>query len=254
MKQYHFLTSIFCFAIFVIGTEAIKAEQTAKYHKAGDVGVFSVGVEIRTSVNIDTTVFTARASNEKAYLLYVQAPQSVAQRLTNVMQSQRYVSPEQEEIQKQMSELYEKNARTSENLREARSKLKALKSISEDAKKENDRVLFEKTQLKINELEPKIAELEVLNKELNEQIQEIHEKRRKVRKKGPGRRPQDPVSTSLKVLGRFRESGNVKIEVYARDSAELLAKVNLIASLELHLPPTDTENPELLKEWLCLGG
>ena len=249
MKQYHFLTSIFCFAIFVIGTEAIKAEQTAKYHKAGDVGVFSVGVEIPISVNIDTTVFTARASNEKAYLLYIQAPQSVAQRLTNVMHSKRYISPEEREIQKQLSELYEKNTRAFENLREARSKLKALKSISEDAVKENDNVLFEKTRFEINELELKITELEVLNKDLDEQIDETHKKLDAVQKKGPGRRPQDPAFTSLKVLGRFRESGNVKIEVYARDSAELLAKANLIASLELRLPPTDTENPELLKEW-----
>ncbi|MHC4531205.1 MAG: hypothetical protein ACYSXD_06560, partial [Planctomycetota bacterium] len=249
MKQYHFLTSIFCFAIFVIGTEAIKAEQTAKYHKAGDVGAFSVGVEIPTSVNIDTTVFTARASNEKAYLLYIQAPQSAAQRLTNVMLSKRYVSPEEKEIQKQLSELYKKQTRTLDDHWKVRSKLEALHSISKDAIKEDDKVLFEKTQLEISELELKLAELASLPKELDEQIQETHKKLNAVQQKNLDKIPQDPALTSLKVLGRFRESGNVKIEVYARDSAELLAKANLIASLELHLPPTDTENPELLREW-----
>lgn len=164
MKQCYFLTSIFCFTIFMVGTEAIKAEQTVKYHKAGDVGVFSIDVEIPESVNIDTTVFTARPGNEKAYLLYVQAPQSVAQRLTNVMRFQRYVSPEQEEYQKQISELYNKENNTSKNIREDDNKLKGLRSIIEDAREENDRALFKKIELKINELELKIAEQKAISR------------------------------------------------------------------------------------------
>lgn len=249
MKKYHFLTSIFCFAICIIGPEAIKAEETIKYHKAGEVGVFCAEFAIPAGVNIYTTVLTARASNEKAYLLYIQAPQSMAERLTNVMQSKRYASPEEREIQKQLSELYKKKTRTLDDHWKVRSKLEALHSISEDAGKDNDKVLFEKTQLEINELELKLAELEVLQKELDEQIQENHKKLNAVQQKDPSKRPQDPAFTRLKVLGRFRESGNVKIEVYARDSAELLAEVNLVESLELHLPSIDTENPELLKEW-----
>lgn len=67
--------------------------------------------------------------------------------------------------------------------------------------------------------------------------------------KGPERIEQELEITSLQVLGRFKGSGDVKIDVYARDSAELLAEVNLVESLELHLPSIDTENPELLKEW-----
>ena len=46
MKKYHFLMSVFCLTIFIIGTEVVKAEQTAIYHKSGDVGVFSVDVKL----------------------------------------------------------------------------------------------------------------------------------------------------------------------------------------------------------------
>ena len=249
MKQYYSLTGILCFAIFVVGAKSIKAEQTAEYYKAGDVGVFSVGVEIPANINVDTTVFTARASNEKAYLLYVQAPQSVVQRLANMMQSQRYVSQGQEEIHEQIMELYEQKEETSKKLQQAKSELNALKAISEEARKEQDRTLFEKTQLKIKQLEPKVTELEALNKQLDEQMQEIYQKQRDDQKKPPGRAFPGSALTSLKILGRFKEKGNVKVEVYARDSAELLAKPSFIASFELHLPFTDTGNSELLKEW-----
>ncbi|MHC4791887.1 MAG: hypothetical protein ACYS8Y_10715, partial [Planctomycetota bacterium] len=105
------------------------------------------------------------------------------------------------------------------------------------------------TQLKINEAEQKIDELEALDKELRQQIREIHRKYAEAQMKGPDRIEQELEITSLQVLGRFKGSGDVKIEVYARDSAELLAEVNLVESLELHLPSIDTENPELLKEW-----
>ncbi len=251
MKNCHFLTSIFCFAFFVNCTEAIKAEETAKYHKAGDVGVFSAEVEIPADVNIYTTVFTARANNEKAYLLYIQVPQSMTERLAKAMQSDRYYrSPEPEEVQRQTRELAQRNVETRKNLWEAQNELKALKSISEGAEKENDEVLLDKTQLKIKETEQKIAELEALNKEQNQQIREIHRKHRDAQMKGPEKKiEQTPEITSLEVLGRFKGSGDVKIEVYARDSAELLAKVNLVKTIELNLPSTDTNNPELLKEW-----
>ncbi|UCC21617.1 MAG: hypothetical protein JSW23_07305 [Planctomycetota bacterium] len=250
MKKYHFLTRMFCFAICIIGPEAIKAEETVKYHKAGEVGVFCAEFAIPAGVNIYRTVFTARASNEKAYLLYIHVPQSMVEGLTKVMESQRYhSSPEQEQLQKEMRELYEKNGEITQNLQEARNELKALKSISESAKKENDEVLLGKTQLKIDEAEQRIAELEALDKELRQQLREVHRKYAEAQMKGPERIEQELEITSLQVLGRFKGSGDVKIDVYARDSAELLAEVNLVESLELHLPSIDTENPELLKEW-----
>ncbi len=250
MERYRFLRSIFCFAIFVIGTEGIKAEQPAMYHKAGDVGVFSVGVEIPTNVNVDTTVFTALASNEKAYLLYVQAPVSVAGRLSKAMRPQRrYVSPEQKELQKQIRELYVKQEGIEEQLRKDRSKLRALYSIREDAEKKNTRVLFEETQVQIKELEGQVAESEAIHKKLKEQLQEIREKHIAFIEKDQGRRPEEEISTSLKIFGRFRQSGKVRIKVYSRDSAELLSQSNQIASLELRLPSTDTGDPGLLKEW-----
>ena len=183
-------------------------------------------------------MLTARASNEKAYLLCFQFKHP-----TDTDPSQRYVSPEEEEIQEQVHRLYKKADTASRNLRETRNKLMRLKSISEDARRKNDGTLFDKTQLKIDELESKIPELEVIYKESDEQYSDIREKLETIQKRGLGRKP------SLKVLGRFKESGKVKIEVYARDSAKLLATPNLIESIELDLPSTDTKKPELLKEW-----
>jgi hypothetical protein len=66
MKQHRFFTTIFCLALFVIGRGAIKEEETAKYHKAGDVVVFPVDAEI--PVNTYTTIFVAQASNVNARL------------------------------------------------------------------------------------------------------------------------------------------------------------------------------------------
>jgi len=85
MKQYRLLISMLCLTVPAIVAENVKAEQAVQYYKAGDVGVFSASVEIPADITVDTTVFTARASNEKIYLLYVQSPQSLAERLTEAM-------------------------------------------------------------------------------------------------------------------------------------------------------------------------
>jgi hypothetical protein len=58
-----------------------------------------------------------------------------------------------------------------------------------------------------------------------------------------------PAAGSLKIFGRFQDSGNVKLSVFGRDSEELLAEPSLIASIELNLQPMDGGNVELLKEW-----
>jgi len=245
MKQYHFLASILCFTVFGIGAQYVKAEQTAEYYKAGNIGVFSINVEIPTNINIDTSAFTAQASNEKAYLLYFQYPR----RMTVVKQSRYQLSPEQEEFNEQMMKLFDKKAETSEKLQQAKNKLDALKAISKEAEKENDQALLTKTKLKIKQMEPKITDLEALNKQLGEQIHELHKKQRDVRSHQPIRVIPEPARNGLKVLGRFQGSGNVKLNVYARSTSELLAEQSLVTSVDLDLPSVDTGNPELLKEW-----
>ena len=59
--------------LLIHSADTTGANKTVRYYKAGDVGAFSVNVERPAGINVKT-IFTARASNEKAYLLYVQAP------------------------------------------------------------------------------------------------------------------------------------------------------------------------------------
>ena len=59
--------------LLIHSADTTGANKTVRYYKAGDVGAFSVNVERPADINVKT-IFTARASNEKAYLLYVQAP------------------------------------------------------------------------------------------------------------------------------------------------------------------------------------
>jgi len=233
----------------------VKAEQSAEYYKAGDIGVFSVSVEIPTDISVGKTVFTARASNEKVYLLHVESPSSVAERLTEAMHysGRYYMSPEeQEEMNKQFMELYEKQREVMEKLQQARSILEALKTIKKEAEKDQDEALVERTMAKIKQLEPEVARLEAENKELEEQRGAFYESRRELweQPKAPADETFGLQATgSLKVLGRFQGAGRVKLSVFGRDSAELKAKPRAVASVELVLPSVDGGNPELLKQW-----
>jgi prepilin-type processing-associated H-X9-DG protein len=64
------------------------AEKPIRYYKEGDVGAFSAIVEIPSGINVKKTIFTVQASNEKAYLLYVEsaeAVESIAESLVRAM-------------------------------------------------------------------------------------------------------------------------------------------------------------------------
>jgi len=249
MKRSYFLSSVLFFVVLGLGTQHVMAGQDVEYYKAGDVGAFFVDVAIPPNINIDATVFTAQASDKKTYLLYVRSSGSIAQRVTNAMESEYHISAEQEESQKQATELYQKRNKVLEKLTKTKNELDALKGIKQKAEKDLDNAFVEKTQLRINQLEAEVTELEGENKKLDEQFREFHEKKRTLRSRPSDKTIPEQVGPSLKIFGRFQGSGKVKLTVYAMDAAKLLAEPNLIASIDLELPSVDTGNPELLKQW-----
>jgi len=258
MNQYRLLISMLCLTVPAIVAENVKAEQAVQYYKAGDVGVFSASVEIPADITVDTTVFTARTSNEKVYLLYVQSPQSLAERLRKMRYSSRgpELTPEQEEkmkeINEQRMESYKKQREASRRLREARVELNVLKSLKGKAKKERDRVLLAETEEKIEQLEAEIAKLEAEDKAFQAQQSSFSRRQRELwdqaRESARAASKLQAVGP-LTIFGRFQGSGKVKLSVFGRDSGELLARPRIIASVELKLPSADGGNAELLKQW-----
>jgi len=256
----------------------VRAEQAAEYYKAGDVGVFSVSVQIPANIIVDTTVFTARAGNEKLYLLYVQYPRLVAERLTEAMRPFHranlsgigkalviYANDHDDKYPPKLQELVEEDyiePKYLESPREPRGfegpsyiYIAGLSTSSEpgnvvayenpDFCSEKINVLFMDTHVEAMRPAGFLEDLEATYKRLGREMPEIWAEARE-----PARpEPKVPAARSLKVFGRFQESGKVKLSVLGRDSAELLAKPKLIASVELKLPSADGGNAELLKEW-----
>ena len=87
MKQYGYTIRAFLItALLVIhSAETAGADKPIGYYKSGDVGAFSVDIEVPANIDVNTTAFTARASNKKLYLLNVESSESVAESLTQAM-------------------------------------------------------------------------------------------------------------------------------------------------------------------------
>ena len=260
MNRCRFIVSIFCFIVLSISAQNVKAEQSAEYYKAGDIGVFSVSVEIPTDIKADTMVFTVRASNEKVYLLYIQSPRSVAERLTRARRSSRRakLTAEQEaekaEINQQVKELYQKRGEVSKKREKARRSLRGLRILREEIMKEDspDKTLLEKTEAKIKQLEAERVDIETESREVERQVSAFYRREREIlaeARKSAKEELKVEAAGALKIFGRFQGSGKVRVSVFGRDSAELLAEPHVIASVELDLPSADGGDPELLNEW-----
>ncbi|MHC4086981.1 MAG: hypothetical protein ACYSU5_17500 [Planctomycetota bacterium] len=111
MNQHRYLISLFFLMLSAIIAGSVKAEEAVEYYKAGDVGVFSASFEIPADIAVETTVFTTGASNEKIYLLYVESPQSTAERLAQVRRPSRRPEPTPEQ-QGQIDKLNQQRERT----------------------------------------------------------------------------------------------------------------------------------------------
>ena len=278
MNRYGCLISLFCFAVPVIGAQDMKAEQAVQYYKAGDVGAFGANVEIPGGISIGTTIFTAGASDEKVYLLYVQSPRSVAERLTEGMGPFHrdhlsgigkalliYANDYDDKFPPSLEELVEEGYLSRETL-ESRRKPSGFEGPSyiyiagQDVTAEPDNILVYENPAfctdKINVLfmdchveamRPTgfLEKLEATHKRLGREMPETWAEGREPAKP----EPKVPAALYLKIFGRFHGSGKVKLTVFGRDSAELLAEPHAIASVELDLPGADGGDPELLGEW-----
>ncbi len=251
MKNIYF--PAIAFILFVVGTAAqyVMAEQTVEYYKAGDVGVFSAIFQVPQNTDFNTTVFTARASNEKAYLIYIQPPQFVIRGQTNIMRLHYEPSPEQEKIDDQIRDIWEKTSETSDKIQQAQSNIVALKLVIKEAEKDQDKVLIEKVQIKIKQIEQEVATLLTTQANFNSQIRALEKEREKIlERQVPPQTVSEPQRDNhIRFLGRFQGTGKVSLSVFGRSSDDLLAKPSLISTVELVLPTADTGNPELLKQW-----
>ncbi len=260
MSRYLFVIHMLWLAVLVSGTDEVKAEGTAEYYKAGDVGVFAVDVEIPPQAVMGQTAFSVRSDNEKVYLLWVRYPQAVLERMSEALESPRpghVPSAEQDKMVEELMKLYEEQQKVGEELAGARSKVEGLKSIAAEAEKEGDREFLERTRAKIKPAESEVARLEARKEALEEEMQALHEKQSELWE-SPGRRAEEqaefePVD-ALRVLGRFQGSGKVGVEVLGRDAGELLAEPEVLGSVELNLPSADGGNADLLKQWAAAQG
>ncbi|MCP4256910.1 MAG: hypothetical protein GY774_05195 [Planctomycetes bacterium] len=285
MKKHSYIIRAFLITTLLLihSAETTRAENPISYYKAGDVGVFSVNVEIPSRINVKKTIFTVRASNEKVYLLYVEsteAVESVAESVAKAMlpsqrlnQSRknlwaigtacmRYSGDYDRKFPPNLQELVEKKFLSPKNL-ESPFKPKDFEGPSyiyipvqkrrdhrnilvyENPKFFSDsiNVLFMDTHVEVMTPEKFLASLKTTYRRLRREMPGISFK---------AREPAGltvPGAGSLKIFGRFQGSGKVKLSVFGRDSEEMLAEPSFIASVELNLQPMDGGDAELLKEW-----
>ena len=286
MKTHRYITRALLIAslLLIQSADAMEAEQRTRYYKAGDVGAFSADIELPANINLKTTVFTVQASNTKPYLLYVESTDSVesipgslveamlpSQRVSlsrknlfaigmacmrhandhddryppslQELVANKYLSPDDLESPHKPknfdgpSYLYVAGQKTSSSPRNV--------VVYENPEFFSDsiNVLFMDTHVEAMAPKQFSAALEATYRRLRREMPEISFKAREAV------RPKASAAGSLRVLGRFQSSGEVKLSLFGRDSEELLAEPNLIASVELNLPLVDGGNEELLREW-----
>ena len=59
----------------VLAVSATASEPQVEYFKDGDVGVFAAVVSLSKDVDLATTTFSAKSTDDRIYLLYVDSPQ-----------------------------------------------------------------------------------------------------------------------------------------------------------------------------------
>ncbi len=259
------------------------AEKPIRYYKAGDVGVFSANVEIPSGINVKKTIFTVQASNEKAYLLYVEsaeAVESVAESLVRAMlPSQRlnqsknnlwaigracfmYSGEHDRKFPPNLQQLVEKKYLSPKDLEspfkpsgfDGPSYIYIAGQRGTDNRNilayenpaffsDSINVLFVDTHVEVMTPEKFLASLKTTYRRLRRAMPEVSFKAPE-----PAR-PTAPAAGALKIFGRYQGSGKVKLNVFGHDSEEMLAEPSLITSVELNLQPMDGGDAELLKEW-----
>jgi len=281
-KHRHIICALLITSLLPIhSSDATGADTPIRYYKSGDVGAFSVDIEIPANIDVNRTAFTARASNRRLYLVYVESRESVAESLTQaVFPSQRlalsrenlwaigkacliYANDHDDKYPPNLRELVEKKYLLPKHLESPFKPMGfdgpsyiyiAGQSTSSSPRNvvvyenpeffsDSINVLFLDTHVEAMPPGRFLAALETTYRRLRREMPEVSFKTREAAK------PKAPAARSVKVLGRFQGSGEVKLSVFGRDSEELLAEPRLIASVALNLPAMDGGNEELLREW-----
>ena len=286
MKTHRYITRALLIAslLLIQSADAMEAEQRTRYYKAGDVGAFSADIELPANINLKTTVFTVQASNTKPYLLYVESTDSVesipgslveamlpSQRVSlsrkNLfaigMACMRHANDHDDRYPPSLQELVANKYLSPDNLesphkpknfdgpsylyvagqKTSSSPRNVVVYENPEFFSDSINVLFMDTHVEAMAPKQFSAALEATYRRLRREMPEISFKAREAV------RPKASAAGSLRVLGRFQSSGEVKLSLFGRDSEELLAEPNLIASVELNLPLVDGGNEELLREW-----
>ncbi|MBM4031957.1 MAG: hypothetical protein FJ291_09250 [Planctomycetes bacterium] len=232
---------------------ALAAEPLVEYYKAGDVGVFAAALALPADVDLATSVLSVQPKDDKTYLLYVDLPLSVLERLRAADRHERpRLSRAQEAkadaLDKEISGLYGQTAYPSA-IQINNQKLDGLRALlaAEEAKKEGrDEALIARTKEQTKELAAATNKLvDDWHKaggerdRLYKRIAELQGEKEKLyadaRKEG-----RDALAAlPARVLGRFQGTGKARVAVLARSSEQLLAEPRPVAILELDLPAAD---------------
>ncbi len=244
------------------GRPAAGAEKEPEYYKAGDVGAFVATVALPPDVDLGTHWLWAKANDDKLYLLCVELPISLEERLRA---ARRYEAPllppehkaKADAIDKQIQELYKKSAPPQyATLAEQRTKLDGLKAVldAELAKKAGaDEALVARTREMIKEQEAQIETesraARVQWEKTTERIRELQAEKQHIWEVGAKELREAAATRPIKVLGRFQGGGKTGFRVLARRSDDLLAEPRLVALVEVGLPAADGGEREVLTAW-----
>ena len=263
MKHYSTPIGIILFLTVAAGVWADAPQDKVKYYKAGNVGAFCAEVQIPDDVSTELTVFTANTEDKKIHLLFIDAPQSAANRLNQAMSGSSNRSPytpeQMEQLRKfdeDLAELYMYQGENSRQLNQRTKKIEVLQQLKSESEAQGgveneklaaglaERIKQEQQLVDAFKLEGE-AVADQLNK-LNDQRMELFssvslDQQRAVQA------PADP--STIKVYGRFQGQGPVLVTVLAREAGELLAEPRTIDTVVLVLPAADGGDPELLKQW-----
>lgn len=267
--------------LFIHSVAATGAEKAVRYYKSGDVGAFSVDIEIPANIDVNTTAFTARASSEKVYLLFVKSRESASERLTAAVRPIQqfnmsrtnmwaigkacliYSNDHDDKYPLNLQELVETKYLLPKYLESPFKPIGfdgpsyiyiAGQTTSSSPRNvvayENPEfcsgeinVLFMDTHVEVMNREKLLAALEKTYKDLRREMPAISLRARKPVGSAV------PAAGFVQVLGRFQGRGEVKLSIFGRDSEVMLAEPILIASVELNLPSMDGGDEELLKDW-----
>jgi hypothetical protein len=272
------------FPLGVHSADSTGAEKPVHYYKAGDVGAFSVDIEIPSRINVKKTIFTVQASNEKAYLLYVESMESVESVAESVLRanlpSQRlnmskknlwaigiacikYANDHDDKNPPNLQELVEKKYLLPKDL-ESPFKPSDFDGTGyiyiagqKTSSSPRNVVVYENPEFFSDSINVLFMDTHVEVMTPEKFLASLEATYKRLRRTMPevsfkAREPAGPTvpaAGALKIFGRYQDGGKVKLDVFGRYSEEMLAEPSLVASVELNLPPMDGGDAKLLKEW-----